>query len=310
MKLAQLRFVTPVLTAATLALISTVQVAEAATTRLIGLTDNNSLIYFSPDNPNSTRTLAVTGVNGSLLGIDVRPANGFLYGITDTNEIYTIDMKTGAASLQSTLSPLSYEGGQTSGFDFNPAADRLRLEGANDQNFRINVDTGEIADFDPMTPGVQPDGTLAYVDGDANFGVDPNVTAVAYTNSFLGAPAGRTTALYTIDSALDILALQNPANAGGLSTIGSLGIDFDMLGGFDILSPADGINIAYAASGSMLYGIDLTTGAATSLGMIGGSSGNLVGLAATEVPEPGIMGGLIGLGMLGMSQLRKRNQLQ
>lgn len=310
MKLAQLRFVTPVLTAATLALMSNVQVAEAATTRLIGLTEDNSLIYFNPDNPNSTRTLSVTGVNGSLLGIDIRPANGFLYGITDTNEIYTIDMKTGAASLQSTLSPLSYAGGQTSGFDFNPAADRLRLEGANDQNFRINVDTGEIADFDPMTPGVQPDGTLAYVDGDANVGADPNVTAVAYTNSFLGAPAGRTTALYTIDSALDILALQNPANAGGLSTIGSLGIDFDLLGGFDILSPADGINIAYAASNSMLYGIDLTTGAATSLGMIGGSSGNLVGLAATEVPEPGIMSGLIGLGLLGMSQLRKRTQLQ
>ncbi|MGP1386523.1 MAG: DUF4394 domain-containing protein [Thainema sp.] len=309
MKLAQLCLVTPALTAAALTLMGNFQIAEAATTRLIGLTDDNSLIYFNPDDPSSTRTLSVTGVNGSLLGIDVRPANGLLYGITDTNEIYTIDLKTGAASLQSTLSPLSYAGGQTSGFDFNPAADRLRLEGVNDQNFRINVDTGEIADFDPDTPGVQPDGALSYADGDVNVGADPNVTAVAYTNSFLGAPAGRSTALYTIDSELDILALQNPANAGGLSTIGSLGIDFETLGGFDVLSPEVGVNTAYAASGSMLYGIDLTTGEATSLGMIGGNSSSLVGLAATEVPEPGIMSGLIGFGLLGISQLRKRVQL-
>ncbi len=309
MKLVQLCLMTPVLVAATLAL-NPVQSAEAATTRLIGLTEDNSLIYFNPNNPNSTRTVAVTGVNGSLLGIDIRSANGFLYGITDTNEIYTIDMKTGVASLQSTLSPLAYAGGQTSGFDFNPAADRLRLEGANDQNFRINVDTGEVADFDPVAPGVQPDGTLAYINGDVNFGADPNVTAVAYTNAFLGAPAGRTTALYTIDFGLDILALQNPANAGGLSTIGSLGVDFDSLGGFDILSPESGINIAYAASNSMLYSIDLTSGAATSLGTIGRNGSTLVGLAATEVPEPGVIGGLVGLGLLGASQLRKRLQVQ
>ncbi|NEQ32704.1 MAG: DUF4394 domain-containing protein [Leptolyngbya sp. SIO4C5] len=292
------------MTAAALSLLGH-QAAEAATTRLFGLDDSNSILYFDLENPSTIKTLNVTGINGSLLGIDFRPANRLLYGITDTDDIYTIDIKTGAATFQSTLSPLSYSGGQQSGFDFNPAADRLRLEGTNDQNFRINVDTGEIADFDPNTPGVQPDGTLAYVAGDPNFGVDPNVTAVGYTNSFFGAPAGRATQLYAIDYVLDTLNLQNPANAGGLSTIGSLGIDFNALGGFDIFSPTEGANIAYAASGSTLYSVDLASGGATAIGDFGDDDKQLIGLAVTSVPEPGMVGSLAALSLLGLFGLRR-----
>ncbi|MGP1371596.1 MAG: DUF4394 domain-containing protein [Almyronema sp.] len=304
MKLRQLGLIVALTTAATLNLLSS-RAAEAATTRLFGLDDSNSLLYFDLDKPNTVKTLNVTGVNGTLLGIDFRPANGLLYGITDTDNIYTIDTRTGAATFQSTLFPLSYDGNQQSGFDFNPAADRLRLEGVNDQNFRINVDTGAIADFDPNTAGVQPDGTLAYVAGDVNFGVDPNITAVGYTNSFLGAPAGRTTQLYAIDYVLDTLNLQNPANAGGLSTIGSLGIDFSALGGFDIFSPDEGINIAYAASGSTLYSVDLASAEAMAIGTFGGEDTKLIGLAATAVPEPGMITSLAALSLLTLFTLRR-----
>lgn len=159
------------------------------------------------------------------------------------------------AEFVSTLS-LPFEGDEVSGFDFNPAADRLRLVGNNEQDFRINVDTGEVI----------VDGDLAFDPADVNAGVNPTVTAAAYTNSFAGTTA---TQLYDIDAELDSLLLQNPPNDGILQTIGDLGIDFDILGGFDIVSGGEGDNTAFAISDATLYGIDLETGMATNLGMVG-----------------------------------------
>lgn len=196
-----------------------------------------------------------------------------------------------------------------SGIDFNPAADRLRIVGSNDQNFRINVDTGETF----------VDRTLTYANTDVNFGTNPNITAAAYTNSFLGAPspAGvtpptRTTQLFNIDSNLDALVLQNPPNDGGLTTIGTLGVDFSPTGGFDIFTDTTGVNTAFAASDSTLYSVDLSSGAATLVGTIGGSR-SLVGLAATPVPEPNMaIGSLasISLGALAlMVRYRRRVNL-
>lgn len=288
------------------ALLSGASSASAATIRAFGLTDSNQLLSFDLDDPTQTKSVAVSGVNGTLLGVDFRPANGKLYSISSTNDIYTIDTKTGAATLESTLSPLSFAGGQISGFDFNPAADRLRLEGSNDQNFRINVDTGAIADFDANTPGVQPDGTIAYALSDTNAGADPNITAVGYTNSFPGVPAGRSTQLYGIDFALDTLVLQNPPNDGTLNTIGSLGFDFDEVGGFDILSLSSGNNTAYATSGGSFYGVDLATGTATNLSAIGDGDTRLVGLATTQVPEPTAVAALIGFGVVALRSRRRQ----
>ncbi|MEA5451999.1 DUF4394 domain-containing protein [Leptolyngbya sp. CCNP1308] len=174
------------------------------------------------------------------------------------------------ATLVSTLS-VPFEGGVVSGFDFNPVADRLRLVGDNDQNFRINVETGAVIE----------DGTLAFDVADANAGVNPNITAAAYTNSFDGTTS---TALYNIDPLLDQLLLQSPPNDGTLVTVGDLGVDFDVVGGFDIFSTAEGNNAAFAVSDSILYAIDLETGSATSLGTLGAGSGNLLGFVAMANP--------------------------
>jgi hypothetical protein len=233
--------------------------------RIIGLTSNNTLVSFGSDSRKSNKSIEVTGIDGNLLGIDFRPANGLLYGVTDTDKIYTINPNTGAATLVSTLST-SFNGGFQSGVDFNPVADRLRIVGSNDQNFRINVDTGEVT----------VDGTLAYASGDANAGVDPNVTAAAYTNSRAGVTS---TQLYNIDYDLDVLVLQNPPNDGTLTTVGSLGVNFAPIGGFDIFTDANGVNIGLAVSNSRLFTIDLSTGAARKLGNM--PKGGLIGLAVS-----------------------------
>jgi Ca2+-binding RTX toxin-like protein len=265
--------------------------------RLFGLTNDNQLVAFDPNRLSQTQTIQISGIDGNLIGVDFRPANGLLYGITDTNRIYTINTTTGAATFVSTLN-VPFNGTLQSGFDFNPVPDRLRLVDSNDPNpnFRVNVDNGAVADNDANTPGIQPDGNLAFATQnppDPNAGIDPNITAVAYTNAFPGGPspvgitpATRSTQLFGIDSALDVLVLQNPPNAGTLRTIGSLGIDFGATGGFDIFSPTTGLNAPYAVSGSTLYTIDLSTGQATSLGTIGNGQFSFVGLSATSIQTP------------------------
>jgi Ca2+-binding RTX toxin-like protein len=251
----------------------------------LGLTTGNRLLSIDPSDPSQTRSIQINGIDGNLIGIDQRPANDLLYGITDTNRIYTIDFTTGQSTLISTLN-LLFNSGRLSGVDFNPVPDRLRVVGANDQNFRINVDTGAVADFDPATAGIQSDRTLAYAAGDANFGNNPSITAVAYTNSFAPSPATRPTTLYGIDTELDMLVRQGgldgaapSPNEGQLFTIGSLTVDFAPDTGFDIFSTPNGINVGIAVSNSRLYMIDLATGIARDAGQIGQGDAQIFGFA-------------------------------
>ncbi|MCC5667441.1 DUF4394 domain-containing protein [Nostoc sp. CHAB 5784] len=232
--------------------------------RFIGLTSNNTLVNIDPSG--FAFTVKVKGIDGNLQGIDFRPANGLLYGVTDTDNIYTINSRTGRATFVSKLSS-SFNGGFQSGFDFNPVPDRLRTVGSNDQNFRTNVDTG----------AVTVDTTLAYATDDVNATVDPNITGVAYTNSVAGAT---TTQLFGIDYDLDVLVLQNPPNDGTLRTIGKLGVNFAPISGFDIFTDAQHKNTAYALSGSVLYTINLSTGTATKIADV--PKDNFIGLAVTS----------------------------
>ena len=187
---------------------------------LTGLTEGNTLVFFDSATPGSTTTLGVSGLGSSaLLGIDYRPANGRLYGITSTG-VFEIDPSSGNATRVNTFTS-PFNGGTTSGVDFNPLADALRITGSNGQNFRIGG--GGLG-------ATNVDSNLAYATTDTNASTSPAITASAYTNSFAGVPAGRTTQLFNIDSNLDILVLQNPPNTGTLNTIGSLGVNVGTVG--------------------------------------------------------------------------------
>src|SRR5262249_17421238 len=152
--------------------------------------------------------------------------------------------------------------------DFNPVPDRLRVVSDADQNLRLNPNNAAVA-------GV--DGTLSYAATDASANADPNIVGVAYTNNYAGATS---TTLYFIDSGMDILGIQGSIggspvspNTGQLSTVGKLNVDTTDLVGFDI---APVTNAAFAsltpqgADQSQLYTINLSTGAATPIGTIGG----------------------------------------
>ncbi len=281
--------------------------ANAANFQLIGLTDNNSLVSFSADRPNNSKTIAITGLQAreSLLGFDRRPANNKFYGITNNNNLYIINVDTGVASFQRNLN-IRANAGTFSGIDFNPKPDLLRLVNSNDENFRISVDTGDV--FDDSTVF---NGKLNYVAEDVNAGKNPNVNAVAYTNSFAPSPdPNRVTLLYGLDTSLDALVLQDPPNNGTLTTIGSLGVDLGDKTGFDIFSPSDGVNFAFASSGSTLYSIDLastTSGNRASIvGSIGNDGNNIIGLASRATPEPSALTALASLSLLSLFGLKRQ----
>ncbi len=278
---------------------------DAASIELVGLTNNNTLVSFNANNSMLTRNVGITGLQAGemLLGIDFRPSNGDLFGVTDANRIVTINPKTGKATLVSNNPTPFLLSGNAFGVDFNPNPDRIRVVSDARQNLRLNPNTGGLA-------GV--DGTLTYADR-ADI---PDIVAEAYTNSLPPSPdPTRRTTLYGIDRTLDILVTQGTANflagdlppavspnTGQLFTVGSLGVDFGD-GGFDIFSTRQGttlINTAFAASGSTLYTINLSTGAATTLGTIGNGSANIIGLSARSVPEPGTAVSLLGMGVLAL----------
>jgi hypothetical protein len=242
------------------------QPAPAADLEFVALAPGNALVRFAAADPARARTIAITGVKGTLRGIDVRPANGRLYGITGTYEIYSIDPAGGQARRVSTLTA-PFDGGEFAGMDFNPQSDRLRLVGSRGHNLRVHTDLGAAA----------TDGPLKYVVRDRNAGRKPQVVAAAYTRSLAKTAV---TKLFDLDAGLDVLAVQDPPNDGGLRTVGPLGVDFGPESGFDIVSGPGNAETAWAATAGTLYRIDLATGAATRVGAIGDGTVRILALAA------------------------------
>ncbi|MEO8573258.1 MAG: DUF4394 domain-containing protein [Pyrinomonadaceae bacterium] len=235
----------------------------AANYVVFGVTTSNNLIRFNSVRPGTIlNSVAITGLQAgeNVVGIDFRPATGQLFALGSTSRLYRLDTVTGVATQVGTAGAFVLTG-TNFGFDFNPVPDRIRATSDTDQNLRLNPNDGTLS---------ATDGTLAYAAGDPNVGQNPNIVASGYTNSFGGAT---TTTLYDIDSNLDILVTQNPPNNGTLNTVGSLGVNVSGEAGFDINS---GNNTALAAlqlaagGTSSLYRINLSTGAATVIGAIGG----------------------------------------
>ena len=234
------------------------------------LTASNKLVSFSTLAPATiTKTLTVTGLQSgeTLQGIDFRPRTAQLIAVGSTSRIYTINLTTGAATQIGSAVFTPTLSGAKFGVDFNPVPDRIRVVSDADQNLRLNPDTGGVAGTDT---------TLVYATGDANAAANPNVVGVGYTNNISGAT---TTTLYGIDSNLDILVRQGSAggaptspNTGQLFTIGALGVNTTDQVGFDVADFNDAAFASLTTSGatqSQLYSINLTTGAATVIGMIG-----------------------------------------
>jgi len=224
-------------------------------------TAKNDLVSFDRDSLRIRSQRPITGLAAGekILGIDTRPANGQLYALGSTNQIYTVNPLTAAATKVGTpFSPATYGNGV--GFDVNPVVDRLRVVTSTGQNLRLVPDTAAVAGVDKP---------LAYAADDRNAGVKPKVSHAAYTNNRVGTTS---TTLYDVDSGIDVLAVQNPPNDGTLRTTGKLKLNVDSAGGFDIAADGDAVAAFSRSGGSRIYSVDLNTGQARLIGKLGRGS--------------------------------------
>ena len=211
-----------------------------------------------------------------LVGIDFRVARGVLYALSASGRLYTLDTGSGKLHAVGSGAPVSLvapgngPGGAASpaiiGFDFNPAADRIRVVSDQGLNLRLHPDTGAVAATDPAP---------AYVAGDARAGQAPRLVAAAYTYNKTN---DKLTTNYAIDRAAGTLVLQGSKegvqpvvspNTGQLSTVGALGTGPVEAAAFDISDLGNQALAALRQAGrTRLYTLDLGSGHATLLGTV------------------------------------------
>lgn len=302
---------------------SVLNVANAAS--LVGLTTSNQLAFFDSTNVAASSLVTITNLSGSerLVGIDLRPSNNTIYGVSDANNIYTLS-STGQATFVAGLrtvsgdvsTPYSIRPSVGYGFDFNPVADfaggaSLRFINTAGDNLAINVNTGA---------------AVAGVVGNTASNIGTGYSAAAYTNSTPNGSLG-STQLYYINSDTNTLSRHVPVagatgttpgasfNAPNIVTVGNLGLG----AGVDIVS-ADGFEIfsdsfAFAAltivtgpgardAATNLYSINLQTGQATLAGLFNGTLRGLTA-APSAVPVPAAAW-LFGSALLGLAGFRRK----
>lgn len=128
--------------------------------RIYGLTNLQDLVTFDGDIRTVTATAPLAGfsITGKILvSVDVLPATGELYGLSNQNNIYKINPLTCLRTqVGGTLSVAPM--GNLKAIDFNPTVDRIRLvsSGGQPNILRVHPDTCAV---------VMTDGTLSFIEG-------------------------------------------------------------------------------------------------------------------------------------------------
>lgn len=272
-------------------------VAQAAS--LVGLNSSNQIGVFDSANAAAAAFVNISGLSSgeSLIGIDLRPSNNTIYGVSSANNVYTINAYSGAATFVTALSAPTINTALGYGIDFNPVADfsgaaSLRLISSAGNNYAVNVSTGAVTTATSILAGN---------------------SAVAYSNSSTaGAPAS--TQLYYVNSKDDTLSVALTGfNNPTITKIGDLtlnGNPLDILNanGFELLGDGNAFLAAVVNDGlfkTQLFNINLATGVASQLGTF---NGTLNGLAAapSAVPVPAAAW-LFGTALFGFAGFRRKS---
>ena len=263
---------------------------------LVGITSQNQVALIDTSNIAAATTTAITGLAAGerFVGIDLRPTDNTIYGVTTSNNIYTLNQVTGAASFVIGLNTAIINPSLGYGIDFNPVNDyggtlaSLRLISSAGNNYGINVATGAV--------------------GNTASNIGSGFSGAGYTNSST-TEQPTSTGLYYVNSSTDTLSFAPGAfNTPTITTVGSLGVDVLRGNGFEVLPNGQafaGFTVDDGLLTTGIYSINLATGTATSLGTF---NGTLNGLTVAAVPEPetyALM--LAGLGLVGFMAKRRKS---
>lgn len=251
------------LAVATVAALSTSAHATGKTTldsnEALGLGDNGTTLrIFELNDPEDDDFIAeVTGLSGqeargfeaALIGIDYRVQDDTFYGVGELGGIYTLNTKTGAATLVSTMS-IPPEG-EHFGVDFDPNSDVLRVVSDTRQNLVHRLGTQHTT-----SEGLHEVGS----------------TGIAHTNNDISDQT--VTTLLDVHAPNPYLVQQTETQDGNVYGLGSLGLSsVSDIVGFDIRSKVSSgrtvTNTGYASLRTSdtaqpdLYKIDLLSGKAT-----------------------------------------------
>ncbi|HTH51466.1 MAG TPA: DUF4394 domain-containing protein, partial [Pyrinomonadaceae bacterium] len=228
-------------------------------------TNGSSISRFSSSVLGSVTTVPITGmqVGETLIGMDLRPATGVIYGVGSTSRVYIINPTTGAATPVGSAGAFAVNG-TSFGMDFNGGVDRIRLVSNTEQNLRLNPNDGTLTATDTA---LSPAGNIVGIAYDRN-----DATPITPTTLYgIDSAAGTLVTIGSIDGS------PNSPNGGQVTTVGSLGLGTNLNEsiGFDV-SATSGISYATITTGgiSRLYTINLATGAATLVSSNGGAIGS------------------------------------
>jgi len=280
------RFVKNFLIACTVGLLTVLSLSARAGDLALGISfpsqggGDNDVIGFDTSNPGTIlfdHPIIGLAASESIRGIDFW--NGTVYALGSGGNLYNLNYNTGQATLVGSLGVVLI--GASYGVENDPAGFHIVSELG--QNLTASRTTGVAA----VGPAVNPAGTF--------------LSALAYRSS--------TGTMFGIDSSANTLGTFNPAT-GTYSTIGRLGFDVARNNGFDI----NASGVAYLASGATssdvqanLYTVNLATGMASLVGLIGQVGDNTLLRGLTIVPEPGTGALLVGgLALLALNFRRRK----
>src|SRR3954470_1775544 len=157
---------------AVLALLAAASPASAERLAAITSTGQLALIDTAAPTTFSVRSITGLGVNDVVRGIDWRPARDEAVIVTADNgttntdpaKAWVIDPHIGTTSLIGTTTARPGWADVDGDVNFNPVADRIRAVNVNNENFRINPDSG----------------VLSGNDTDLTYAAGPGLIGVAY----------------------------------------------------------------------------------------------------------------------------------
>lgn len=259
----------------------------ASAVQLVAVTPGNGLAFFDSASPSNTTSLGIAGLGlgQTVRGVDARPRTGELHAVAavtstaanSTAFSYVIPRDSAFALFAgSTAGPLAGWGDVPAGWDFNPVADRARLVNTNDENARVN----------PFN------GSLSANDTDITPAATTTLIGAAYDRNVDGAAATTVFAIDRNDSELVRIGGVDgtPSPNGGVATpVGQLGVALEPANdaGFDIAPDGTAFAALTADADNLtrLYAINLATGTATPIGMIGNGTTEVRSLAVVP-PRP------------------------